>query len=180
MRFFARSSFESCYARSLRGRGGFSMSELVIVISILGILSGLAVSGYGNLLESSKAVLARERVEALNQSVYRFAEENFEQTFPRMDGSAVDETAVLQMLQYENPEPENPARQRSMTSAPYYDPRYRPVATSDTDTYRIRWNGRMYDLIPNGSTGTGLLMNFDGSDFTTPYTYPESYRMSGR
>lgn len=156
------------------------MSELVIVISILGVLAGLAVAGYGNLLESSKLMLARERAEALNQALTRFAQENFEQNFPRMDGSAVDEMAVLQMIQYDNPEPDNPARQRSQPGAPYFDQRYRPANTADVQTYRLRWTGRLYELLPPGRAGTGLLMDFDGRDFTTPFSYPESYRMSGR
>ena len=40
------------------GSAGFSMTELVIVISILGVLATITVSTFPPLLESSKVVIA--------------------------------------------------------------------------------------------------------------------------
>ena len=79
-------------------RAGFSMTELVIVISVIGVISGLAVSNYGNLLKSSKETVALDRVEMLNRSLSSFAVENFEQRLNRIDSSTGDELAVPVLL----------------------------------------------------------------------------------
>jgi hypothetical protein len=47
-------------------------------------------------------------------------------------------------------------------------------------TYRLRWTGRMYELLKPGTLGTGILMNFEGTDFTTPFAFPPSFQMAGR
>ena len=156
-------------------RAGFSMTELVIVISVIGVISGLAVSNYGNLLKSSKETLAVERVEMLNRALSSFAVENFEQRLNRIDSSTGDELAVLLNLQFENP---NPAKKK--LGQPYFDARYRPSGSSDSNEYRSRWNGRSYELLRPGTSGSGILMNFNGSDFTTPFVFDEDFKLSGR
>ena len=45
-----------------RREGGFSVTELVIVVSILGVLSGIAVVSFNQFLSGSKDAVAAARV----------------------------------------------------------------------------------------------------------------------
>lgn len=151
------------------------MTELIIVISIIGVLSGIAVTSFNQFLEGSREVLARERVEMMNQSLHRFAQQNYELLFNDIDLSVSDEMVILRTLQYRNP---NASRARP--GSPYMDPCYNPVSSSTDTTYRLRWTGRLYELLRPGKAGTGLLMNFNGTDFTTPFDFPPNFKMAGR
>ncbi len=157
------------------GAAGFSMTELVIVISILGVLATIAVNTFPSLLESSKVVVASDRVESLNRALHTFAQQNYEMVFNRMDSSGADEMVVLRTIQYRNPDID-----RAKVGSPYFDPRYNPVVSSNATDYRIRWFGRGYELLGPGTAGTGIKMNFDGTDFTTAFVFPPNFQMAGR
>ena len=158
-----------------RREGGFSVTELVIVVSILGVLSGIAVVSFNQFLSGSKDAVAAARQEMLNQAVYSFAQQNYEMVFNSMDDSVADELVVLRTLQYRDPN-----INRAKVGSPYVDPRYNPVSSSDTTEYRLRWTGKMYQLLSPGQSGTGVLMNFEGSDFTTAFAFPPNFQMAGR
>lgn len=160
--------------RACGGRG-FSVSELVVVISIIGVLAGITVGAFNQFLGGSKDALAATRQEMLNQSLHRFAQQNYEMLFNPIDGSIADEMVVLRTLQFRDPDID-----RASVGSPFMDPRYNPVASSSTSLYRLRWNGRMYVLLKPGSTGTGLLMDFEGKDFTTAFVFPPNFKMAGR
>lgn len=157
------------------GRAGYSMTELVVVISIMGVLCGIAVASYNQFLGGAKETLAKDRTEMLNQALHRFAQQNYEMVHTRMDSSIGDEKAVLLSLQYRNPNPE-----RATVGSPYVDPRYRPETSSSDKEYRLRWTGRLYELLRPGVPGVGLLMNFEGADFTKPFDFPPNFKMAGR
>lgn len=160
-----------------RGRGarGFSMSELVIVIAILGVLSTIVVAAFSQFLSGGKDALARERQENLNQALHRYAQTDKELLETKLPSSAADETMVLRKLQFRNPNED-----LAKVGSPYYDPRYNPVASSADTTYRLRWTGRLFELLRPGTSGTGLLMNFEGTDFTTPFVFPPDFDTDGR
>lgn len=151
------------------------MSELVIVISIIGVLSTIIVRSFQQFLVGSKDAVAAARQEMLNQGLSQFAQQNYELRFNPMDGSTADEMVVLRTLQYRDPDID-----RAKIGSPYMDPRYNPVASSSTALYRLRWTGSLYQLLKPGQTGTGLLMNFDGTDFTTAFVFPPNFQMAGR
>jgi hypothetical protein len=151
------------------------MTELVIVVSILGVLATITVSTFPSLLESSKVAVATERVECLNRALHTFAQQNYEMVFNRMDSSGADEMVVLRTIQYRNPDID-----RAKVGSPYFDPRYNPVVVSTISEYRIRWFGRGYELLRPGTAGTGIQMNFDGTDFTTAFVFPPNFQMAGR
>ncbi len=156
-------------------KSGFSMTEMVIVISMLGVLAGLAVQSFGQYLGGAKDAVAAARQEMLNQAVYRFAQQNYEMVFARMDGGVADELVILRTLQYRDPN-----INRAQSGSPYMDPRYSPVASSDSTDYRLRWTGKLYELLMPGQSGTGILMNFEGTDFTTAFVFPPNFQMAGR
>ncbi len=158
----------------LRGNG-FSMTELVIVISTLGVLATVAITSFSHLLGSGKSAIAEERREMLNQGLHRFAQENYEMIFSRLDSATADEMVILRTIQYRNPNP-----LRSKTGSPYVDPRYNPLVSSDSKEYRLRWTGRNYELLRPGVSGSGLLMDFEASDFTTAFVFPPNFKMAGR
>jgi len=154
---------------------GFSMSELVVVICILSVLAGIAVQSFGQFLSGSKDALAAARQETLNQAVYRFAQQNYELLFTPINGSVADEMVILRTLQYRDPN-----INRAQPGAPFMDPRYNPVLSSDNTEYRLVWAGRLFQLLKPGQNGTGLKMNFDGNDFTTAFVFPPNFQMAGR
>jgi type II secretory pathway pseudopilin PulG len=79
------------------------MSEMVVVICILSVLSGIAVQTFSQFLGGSQDVLAISRQETLNQALSRFAQQNYELLFDVARDSVADELVVLRTLQYRDP-----------------------------------------------------------------------------
>lgn len=157
------------------GRGsGYSVTELVIVISILGVMSALTVGSFNQFLGGSKDALAVERKEMLNQAVHRFAQQNYELQFNANGNSLADEMVILRTLQYRDPNVN-----RATVGSPFVDPRYNPISSSDTSAYRLRWTGKMFELLSPGTSGSGILMNFEGTDFTTAFVFPPNFQTAG-
>ena len=154
---------------------GFSMSEMVMVICILSVLAGIAVQSFSQFLGGSKDALAESRQETLNQALSRFAQQNYELLFDARSGSVSDEMVILRTLQYRDPN-----SKRAQPGSPYVDPRYNPTSSSDISVHRLRWSGRMFELLKPGQSGTGMLMNFDGTDFTTAFDFPPNFQTAGR
>lgn len=160
---------------ALRGCGGFSMSEIVVTISIIAILATIVMVNMGSSFESARASLARERVEMLNNALHSWAMARNEMTFNRLDGSTADEMKVLRDLQYRHPDDD-----LADLNSPYIAPEYNPPTSSNTQHYRIRWNSRRYELLAPGTIGSGIQMIFDGSDMTDPFPFPPNYQSGGR
>ncbi len=150
------------------------MSELVIVISIMGVLATITVGSFSQFLDGGKDALATERQEALNQAVHRYAQLNRELLVTAVPNNITDETLALRRLQYRNPN-----EKLALIGSPYYDPRYSPASSSLDSTYRLRWTGRIFELLKPGKAGTGLLMNFDGTDFGEPVVFSPDFDASG-
>ncbi|MDZ4406339.1 type II secretion system protein [Prosthecobacter sp.] len=158
-----------------RRERGFSVTELVVTISIMGVLAGITVGSFNQFLGGAKDALAEARQEMLNQALHRFAQQNYEMLFNAMDSATADEMVILRTLQYRDTN-----LGRAKIGSPYMDPRYNPLSSSSTTLYRLRWTGRMYELLKPGQSGTGLLMNFEGTDFTTAFVFPPNFQMAGR
>lgn len=160
---------------SLERDAGYSLSELIWIIALMGILASIAIPHMGESLSNSKAVIAREKLEMMNKGVHAFAEcAGFSITRTPMNSSGADETLVLHDLQT-----------RSLTSptpgSPFVDPTYRPVSSSDPNDYRIAWTSNfVFKLLSPGETGTGLKVPFDGSDIGEPWVAPPGYNPGGR
>lgn len=155
--------------------GGFSFTEMVTTISLLGILAGVVVTRLGSTYESSRAALAAERMEILNRNLKERAASLREYVLTRSDSSTGDELLVLMDMQYRDPDSE-----KADFNSPYIDPHYRPATSASRLDYRLRWTGRMFELLKPGADGSGLKVAFDGSDVGAPRQYPSNYNSSGR
>jgi prepilin-type N-terminal cleavage/methylation domain-containing protein len=165
-----------CQTASARRRWqGFSMSEIVVTISVLGILATIVIMELSGNYESARATLARNRVEQLNNALTTWATARTEMIFSRLDDSTADEMKVLRDLQYRHPDED-----KADINSPYMPPEYNPKTSSSLNDYRIRWNGRRYELLMPGTNGSGLKMVFDASDITEAFTFPPNYTSGGR
>lgn len=155
------------------GRRGISLVEVLVSISIIAILSMIAIPTYMSYFGSSKNALASSLLETLNTAVHRFNEGNYELNVAAgTDSSASVDLAIVRTLQYRNP-------LYPKVGSPYVHPRWNPVASSNTSDYRIKWKGTLFVLLTPGTPGSGLKVNFDAGDMGTPYTFPADFTMAG-
>jgi prepilin-type N-terminal cleavage/methylation domain-containing protein len=161
--------------RLKRHRSGFSMTEIVVVISIISILATMVILMMHGAFSASKETLALSRLEMLNSALNTWSSANRELTFMRMDAVTTDEFIVLRDLQFRNPNPK-----KATFNAPYMPPEYNPKESSSIDEYRFRWTGRNFELLRPGQPGVGLLMVFDSSDYTAPFIHKEGYQPGSR
>lgn len=151
------------------------MTEMVIAIAVIGVLAGIVIPGFSGALNGSKEVMATEKVEMLNQGLNAYAHSYKEYTYTASNSSAADELTVVLDLQYRNPDDD-----KALTGAPFVRTDYRPKSSSDTNDYRILWTGMRFKLLRPGDVGTGIKVEFDGTDNGTPFVFPANYSSSGR
>ncbi len=149
-------------------RKGFSIMEIVVVVAIAGVLSAIAVAAYSNILDSSRERVGAEVMETLNSGLKKFSQINYQITLAADDATSDDEFLVLRTLQWRDSNDPSPG-------SPFVKPNYNPVESSDDSDYRLRWNGKLFVIIPKGTAGTGLKLNFQGDDYGTDYDFPDGY-----
>jgi hypothetical protein len=99
--------------------------------------------------------------------VIAFNQGNWELVLATSGGSD-DEHAIFDSLRYRNPDV-----RLASPGSPYLPPNATFVASSNTATYRAIWNGRMFEIAPVGSNGTGLdLMKIMGAIQAAPTNTP--------
>jgi prepilin-type N-terminal cleavage/methylation domain-containing protein len=152
---------------------GFSLIEMLVTVTIIGILAAVAIPVYGHFLLSSKVEVSTNLVETLNSAVHKFNECNYELVYTAVDGTTNDEMAIVRTLQYRNPT--NPA-----IGSPYLRADWSPVSSSNSQDYRIVWGGTLFKLLSPGTSGTGLKVDFEGGDLGKLYTYPSGYTTAGQ
>jgi prepilin-type N-terminal cleavage/methylation domain-containing protein len=156
-----------------RGAFGFSLAEVLTVIAVIGILAAVAIPQISGVLSPSKTAIARNLVETLNGAVHRFNQTNYELLFTGVSVSGQDEMLILRTMQYRNPD--NPA-----PGSPYMRSDWNPAISSSTADHRLMWSGTLYRLLEPGQSGTGLKVNFDGSDLGVPFIFPPGFTMAGK
>ena len=161
--------------RRCRAAGGYSLTEMIWVVALLGIIGTIALTHVTQSLGGSRLAAARHKLEMLNQALHAcaMAEQEVNSGDASPGEGTGDESLVLSILQYRNTATPRPG-------TPYLVPTYRPKTSSSTDDYRLQWNGRLFVLLQPGVSGSGLKVPFDGSDFGTPVVYPPNYRPAGR
>ena len=145
---------------------GMSLVEMLVVVSILGIMAGIGFFATSGVLEGSKSSIARDLQGKLNIALKAHSQSNYEFVLAADDSAYTDELAILRSLQW---------RDADVPGSPYFKINFNPVGSDDTEDYRLRWNGLNYVLLERGSAGKGLKVDFSGSDQGTNYVFPSGY-----
>ncbi|MFT5469352.1 MAG: type II secretory pathway pseudopilin PulG [Verrucomicrobiales bacterium] len=146
---------------------GLSLVDMIVTVSIVGIMSAVAVAGYKNFYESSSTAVARNTVETMNYAVSKYLQLEGTKLYDMVavDGNADDEMKVLYNLQWDDGSP----------GQPYMRNDFRPGTSSSTDDYRAIWNGSTYELKTPGETGAGIKIELSGVDFGRPVSFPGDF-----
>jgi prepilin-type N-terminal cleavage/methylation domain-containing protein len=153
---------------------GFSLTEVIVVLTVIGTLASVAIASYGNLSTKGNEIAAQQRAEMLNRGLIHFIHNYGDFSPAAISSSTADESIVKLALQFGNPE------LGRKPGLPYIDLRYNPRPGSDPATYRLQWTGRYYKVLKNGVPGSGLVVPLDGSDFTAnPITPPNGFSLGG-
>jgi len=138
---------------------GFSLTEMIATISMLGVLAGIVILTLNGTFAASKEALAVNRLETLNRALDAYMTVVYEAVYLPNNGSTTDESVVVAALRFRNPN-ENLAA----LGSPFIDPQYNPKPSTSAAHYRLRWMGRRFELLRPGQPGSGLRIPFDGSD----------------
>ena len=153
-------------------RRGLTLAEMITVVGVLGVMAAVAVPIYSNTFGNSEAAIAGNTLETLNAAVHSFNEVNYELVLTGANTGGQNELAILHTLQY-----------RSTTNptfgSPYMDPNWCPTVSSSTKDFRLVWNGTLFTMVSPGTSGTGLKVAFDSTDFGKSYSFPTNYTTVG-
>jgi len=153
-------------------RAGFTLHEVIVTVALIGVFAAIIIPIYSDVRETSQERIVEDHVEDLNRAVADFSHACWALPTPADNSATTDEFIVLRSLQWKFP------AASFKIGSPYFDPRYDPAPSSDTSTYRIRWNGRSFEMIAKGQAGTGL--RYRGvADYKTPYSFPNGYTPAG-
>lgn len=147
----------------IRSEAAYSLSELLVVITVIGILAAVGIPMISGLVGSSKHATAEKNLKDLNEAVLKFGQSNWELVLASSSGTS-DEIAIFESLQYRNLNEDFAA-----PGSPYLSPMMNAPTSSSADTYRAFWNGRMYQLLSPGQPGEGIdLMQIKAVSGHTP------------
>ena len=129
-------------ASATSGSRAFSLTELVVVIAVLGILAAIAVPVISGLIPTQKAEVAQRNLNVLNGAVNLHA-----QSIAIITNT--DASQVMARLQTRNP---------MVPGTPFFSPTARVVITSDTASYRAVWDSstRLFRFAAPGQSGSGI------------------------
>lgn len=142
-----------------------SLTEVLVVIAFLSIVAAISIPNMVGVFSGSNYEVARRNLNQLNGAVLGFNQANWELVLAASAASD-DEQKIFDSLRYRAPS--NPA-----PGSPYLPANATFVASSDTNDYRAKWNGRMFEIVVPGTNGTGLnLMKIMGSVQSSPTNTP--------
>ena len=154
---------------------GFTLTELLVTVGVIAVLAGIAIPAYSGITGTAKNVETDDFAESLNRAVGNFNQANWEIPTPADPDATTDEFLVLRSLQFKN----WPAGSFK-PGAPYFSAKYDPGISSDSDSHRLRWNGRSFEVLRPGTAGKGFLKTFEGKDYkAADYVFPSGYSPAG-
>jgi prepilin-type N-terminal cleavage/methylation domain-containing protein len=154
-------------------KSGFTLTEVIVVIAVVGVLAAIAIPQIGGVLGSSKSAIASNLLETLNGAVHRFNQTNYELVLTGKKGDGAEELLILRSLQYRNPANPKPG-------SPYMRSDWNPAVSKNKEDYRLMWTGTTFKLVVPGKSGAGLKVDFDGADIGVPYEFPAGYTTVGQ
>lgn len=158
-------------AQKLPRLRGLSMPELIISVSIIGILAAIVAPAFPDLAAATRDVIARDRVEMLNQAVERLVTARGPIPFGEQAGGGPSlEMMIVLTMQMRDP---------LVPGSPLLPVNYRPALSSQPSDYRARFLGGRFQLIFPGDPGTGLRIQIDGSDLGAPVVIPPDFKPYG-
>jgi type II secretory pathway pseudopilin PulG len=151
----------------------FSIVELMIVVTMLGIITSIAIPQLGGVLSNSKEVLVKDFAETLNKAVKKHSQLNYDIKLGSDDSLAAEEISIIRTLQWRGHADPAPG-------SPFLRQDWHPVVSSSVSDFRIQWNGTEFVVIWPGEDGVGLWVKFDGSDYGLNYDFPKNFVPAGR
>ncbi len=142
-------------------QAAFSMVEVIVVIAIIGILAAVAVNSFDGATEASRKSVAMNRMKQLNNAVKEFGHAQWALDTGSETSDGKDELHILQTLQWRDTATE------IGVAGPFFRTDWIPAISSDTDEYRLIWEGANFRLAGLDEAGTGILIDFDSKDFGT-------------
>jgi prepilin-type N-terminal cleavage/methylation domain-containing protein len=132
---------------------GFSLPEIMVTIAIVGIMASIAISQVVRTDTAARSGVANTIVTTMNRAVTAYRQCGSEVTISANADASADEASVMSLLtSYDPGVVGTPFLKAGMGDWP-------SVGTTTTTTYRARWNGRFFEVIPAGTAGTGLKIN---------------------
>jgi prepilin-type N-terminal cleavage/methylation domain-containing protein len=136
---------------SAANRRGFSLMEVLVTISVIGILSAIAIPAISGTDKAARGEAANQIVTGINRAISTYRQCGSEITINANSSSGADEASVMALLT---------TADAGVVGSPFLVGTSWPsVESSDSQTYRVQWNGRFFVVVPRGSNGTGLIVN---------------------
>lgn len=132
-----------------RGRVGFTLTELLITIAIIGVLAGIGITQFRNILPAVRSETTIDSANFLNRGVQHYNQVNSEISIAAASDTS-DEMAVVALLK---------TRDAALLGSPYIPPEFSSIPSSATNEIRIYWTGRFFRIIPEGADGAGIVVN---------------------
>lgn len=150
----------SILRRGREGRRAFSLTEILVVLAIIGILSAIAIPMITGVRERSRVETARAVVAQINRAVAAYGQTGVmitasgpagaPTTIAAIEAEVSDERAVMALLT---------TRDEGVVGSPFLPGTGMPAeASSDAARFRARWNGQYFEVVPAGEAGWGLLI----------------------
>ncbi|MFP6872251.1 MAG: prepilin-type N-terminal cleavage/methylation domain-containing protein [Verrucomicrobiales bacterium] len=156
------------FNKERRGDCGFSLVEMIVTVAVLAIITSIAITYFGGTLDASRSVVAEDVATVLNNGLKKHSQVNYEFNLAADNSATDDEIAIVRSLQWRD-------SSNLIPGAPFVPQNWRPVGNSDAGEYRLRWNGKVFTVLEPGIPGSGIKVQFDASDYSLNYTFPDDF-----
>lgn len=126
------------------------MPEVIVSIAIIGILTAIAIPVMSNIRRNSQAEVAGNIAARINGALSVHTQTGVPFVVNANNSSTADEATVMSMLT---------TRDEAIPGSPLLQGAGWPsTASSNSSTFRLRWDGRFFQVVPAGQAGLGLLI----------------------